>query len=82
METLQVNYKPEFREQLFAALKKFKPNEVQIIENNNVFEDEAFLKYKDYLHEQIKKIDSGESKMYSLDELDSMLEETISRYEN
>ena len=83
METLQVNYKPEFREQLFAALKAFKPNDVQIIEQkSDVFEDEAFINHRNYLHQQIKKIDSGESKMYSLEEVDAMLDETISNYEN
>lgn len=83
METLKIKYNPEFKDKLFATLNSFKPNEVQIVEkSNDDYDDEAFINHRNQLQLTLKRIDSGESKMYSLEELDALLEETISKYEN
>lgn len=83
METIQIEFQPNVREKLMNFLNTFSKNELHITENeNDVIEDEAFIKHRDRLHAIVKKIESGESKLYSLEELDAMLEETISKYEN
>lgn len=83
METITIEYQPNFKEKLMTFLNSFNANEVKVVNNNDeVIKDEAFLSHQKYLQETLKKIDSGETKMYSLDELDDYLENIISKYEN
>ena len=64
-------------------MNSFKSNEVNIIEDqSNVIKDDAYWEYRNRLHLEVEKIESGENKLYDIDELDTMLEETISKYES
>ena len=64
-------------------LNSFKSNEVHIIEDeSNVIQDDVYWEYRNRLHLEVEKIESGENKLYDIDELDAMLEETISKYES
>ena len=64
-------------------MNSFKSNEVHIIEDeSNVIQDDVYWEYRNRLHLEVEKIESGESKLYDIDELDAMLEETISKYES
>jgi hypothetical protein len=45
-------------------------------------EDLIVQNYKKTLLSEIEKIENGERKLYSFEQLDSMLEKTISRYES
>ena len=64
-------------------MNSFKSNEVHIIEDeSNVIQDDVYWEYRNRLHLEVEKIESGENKLYDIDELDTMLEETISKYES
>lgn len=77
METIKIEFQSSVKEKLIEFLNSFSKNELHIIE-----EDKAFIEHRDLLHLEVKKIESGESKLYDIDELDAMLEKTISKYEN
>ena len=47
-----------------------------------VEEDADFEKNKRMIQSRIDKIDSGKAKFYTIEEVDAILEETISKYEN
>ena len=83
METIQIEFQPNVREKLMNFLNTFSKNELHINQHDNeVIEDETFINYRNKLHLEVKKIKSGESKLFSFEELDAMLELTISKYEN
>ena len=64
-------------------MNSFKSNEVHIIEDeSNVIQDDVYWEYRNRLHLEVEKIESGESKLHDIDELDAMLEETISKHES
>lgn len=64
-------------------LNSFKSNEVHIIEDeSNVIKYNVYWEYRNRLHLEVEKIESGENKLHDIDELDAMLEETISKYES
>ncbi|MFK7032971.1 hypothetical protein [Flavobacterium oreochromis] len=77
METIKIEFNSSIKEKLMEFLNSFSKTEINIIE-----EDEQFLKTKKRVQESYEKLKSGKTKTYTLDELDSMLEETISKYEN
>ena len=57
METVTIEYQPNFKEELFAILNKLDSNVFKIIENkNDVFEDEAFINHRNFLHSTLKKL--------------------------
>jgi hypothetical protein len=83
METITIEFQPTVKEKVIAFLNTFSKNELHIIEENSPNEaDKSFVAYRDRLHLEVKRIASGESKTYDIDELDAMLEKTISKYEN
>jgi len=83
METIKIEFQSSIKEKLIELLNTFSKSELQIIEKDSpIIEDKSFLEYRDRLHLEDKKIESGESKLYDIDELDAMLEKTISKYEN
>lgn len=83
METITIEFQPTVKEKVIAFLNTFSKNELHIIEENSANEaDKSSVEYRDRLHLEVKRIASGESKTYDIDELDAMLEKTISKYEN
>lgn len=83
METIKIEFQPSVKEKLIEFLNSFSKNDLHIVEEDKAFgENKAFIEYRDLLHLEVKKIESGESKLYDIDELDAMLEKTISKYEN
>jgi hypothetical protein len=83
MESLHIKYQPKVKEKILAFLNSFSEQEVKIIKEDQavLVVNEEFEKYKLSLHREVEKIKSGESKIYDIDELDAMLEKTISKYE-
>ncbi|MEO8233995.1 MAG: hypothetical protein ABI549_01155 [Flavobacterium sp.] len=77
METIKIEFQPNIKEKLIEFLNSFSKNELHIIE-----EDNDFLETKKRLHESYQKLKNGETELYSIDELDAMLEKTISKYES
>ncbi|WP_428223465.1 hypothetical protein [Flavobacterium sp.] len=83
METIKIAFQPDIKDKLLALLQVFSKNELQIIEEDNqVNEDSSFLEYRNKLHKEVEDIKSGKSKLYDIDELDAMLEKTISKHED
>jgi hypothetical protein len=77
METIKIEFQPNVKERLMEFLNSFKSSEVHIIE-----EDKNFFETKKRVQESYDKLVKGESKLYDIDELDAMLDKTISKYEN
>lgn len=83
METIKIEFQSSIKEKLIEFLNSFSKSELHIIEEDSpIIEDKSFVEYRDRLHLAVQKIESGESKLYDIDELDAMLEKTISKYEN
>ena len=83
METIKIEFQSNVKEKLIDFLNSFSKSELLIIEEDSpIIEDKSFEEYRDKLHLAVKKIESGESKSRSLDELDAYLENIISEYEN
>lgn len=77
METIRIQFQPKLKEKILAVLNSFSKEEVQII-----FEDSLFEENQKRAQESHDKLSSGKSKLYDIDELDAMLEKTISKYED
>jgi hypothetical protein len=83
METIKIEFQSSIKEKLIEFLNSFSKSELHIVEeDSSIIEDKSFVEYRDRLHLAVQKIESGESKLYDIDELDAMLEKTISKYEN
>ncbi|NDP26191.1 MAG: hypothetical protein GZ087_02005 [Flavobacterium sp.] len=83
METIKIEFQSNVKEKLIGFLNSFSKDELNIIEEGSpIIEDKSFDEYRASLHLAVKKMESGESKLYDIDELDAMLEKTISKYEN
>lgn len=77
METLQIQFEPKNRTKVIEMLHSFPKNGVKILH-----EDPHFEENKRKLHLSYEKLISGKSKLYDIDELDAMLNKTISEYES
>jgi tyrosyl-tRNA synthetase len=76
MQSVHLNIQDSVYEQFLSFLGKFKNNEVIIIEDKNIEkEDINFIKDKMELHRIYDRYKSGNSKKYSQEEFESILEE-------
>ncbi len=76
MQTIRLRVNDKIIKNLMWFLGKFSKTEIQIIN-----EDTEFLAVQHYLQQELKRVENGEVKFISLDELDSNLESTIQNYE-
>ena len=77
METLTIEFQPNLKSKILEMLSTFTSTEVKIINNDPIFEAN-----KRKLKLVSDKIENGTAKFCSLEELDEVLEKTISSYEN
>jgi hypothetical protein len=77
MEAIRLEFQPEIKAKILEFLSTFSPDELKIVQ-----EDSEFLKNKRKLDASLAKIRNGTAKFYTLEEVDAILEETISKYEN
>ena len=77
METIRLEFNSDIKAKILELLSSFSSDELKIIK-----EDEEFLKNKEMIHSRIRKIDDGKAEYSSFEELDILLEETISKYED
>lgn len=82
MEAIRLEFQPEIKEKMLKLLSEFSPNELRIIEEDPDFVDPDFVKNKKKLEAAAAKIDNGTAKFYTFEELDEILEKTISKYES
>ena len=71
MKTLKLEVNNEIYDQLISILKQFNSKDLKVLTDNTFEED------KNYLKNQLKELDTENAKYISIDELDSILEETI-----
>ena len=77
METIRIQFQPNIKEKILKLLDTFSKEEVQIL-----YDDASFEENKKRVQASYKKLMSGESKLYDIDEIDDMLEKMISKYED
>jgi hypothetical protein len=77
METLRLEFQPNIKAKLLELLSSFSSDELKIEQ-----EDEYFISIKRELDASLEKIHNGTAKLYSFEELDAILEKTISEYES
>ena len=77
MEAIRLEFQPEIKAKILEFLSTFSSDELKIVE-----EDSDFLKNKRKLDDSLEKIRNGTAKLYSFEELDAILEKTISEYES
>lgn len=77
METLTIEFQPNIKAKILELLSSFSSDELKIVQ-----EDVSFLAIKKELNDSLEKINNGNAKLYSFEELDVILEKTISEYEN
>lgn len=81
MEAIRLEFKSEIKEKILEVLSSFSSDELKIVEEITFF-DPDFEENKKKLNTTYAKIKNGTAKFYTLEEVDAMLEETISKYEN
>jgi hypothetical protein len=77
MEAIRLEFQPEIKAKILEFLSTFSSDELKIVQ-----EDSEFLKNKRKLDDSLEKIKNGTAKLYSFEELDAILEKTISEYES
>ena len=77
METIRLEFQPKIKAKILELLSSFSSDELKI-----VHEDSSFEENKRKLQARAEKISSGTAQYSSFEELDILLEETISKYED
>lgn len=83
MESLHIEFQPKVKEKLLEFLNSFSKNDLKIIEDETSIEaTKSFKEHQQRLQLSLERLRSGESKLYDIEELDAMLEKTISKHEH
>jgi hypothetical protein len=77
MESIRLEFQPSVKAKILELLSSFSADELKIVQ-----EDPNFDENKRKLDIAYSKLKSGTAKFYTLEEVDAILEETISNYEN
>ncbi|MBC5836631.1 hypothetical protein [Flavobacterium muglaense] len=77
METIRLEFQPNIKAKILELLSSFSSDELKIVQENPEFEQT-----KNMLQSRIDKINNGTAVYSTFDELDVLLEETISKYED
>lgn len=77
MEAIRLEFKSEIKEKILELLSSFSSDELKIVQ-----EDPDFDENKKKLNERAEKITKGIAEYSTFEELDILLEKTISKYED
>lgn len=77
METIRIQFSSESKKRLLDFLKSFSESEIKIVQ-----EDPFFEQNKKMLVDELEKIEKGTAEYRSFEELNLVLEKTISKYED
>ena len=77
MEVIRLEFQPQIKDKILEFLSSFSSEELKIVREDPFFEEN-----KNKLEVSLEKINNGTAKLYTLEELDEILEETISKHEN
>ncbi len=75
MEAIKLEFQPEIKEKILKLLSSFSSDELKIIQEDS---DSDFDKNKKKLNERAEKIIRGTAQYSTFEELDILLEKTIS----
>lgn len=81
MEAIRLEFQPEIKEKILKLLSRFSSDELKIVEEDG-FVDPDFEENKRKLEIAYTKLKSGDEKVYSIDEADSILDDMFSEYDN
>ncbi|PXY43690.1 hypothetical protein [Flavobacterium hydrophilum] len=81
MEAIRLEFKSEIKEKILELLSSFSSDELKIVEEDTFYESD-FKENKRKLHERAEKITKGTAQYSTFEELDVLLEKTISKYED
>lgn len=77
METLTIEFQPNIKPKILELLSSFSPDELKIVQVGSDFDEN-----KRKLNIAYAKLKSGNEKMYSIDEVDAILDKTFSEYDS
>jgi hypothetical protein len=77
MATLRLKVSDKILDKVLWLLGQFKSEDLQIMETEQAFEEN-----KNYLENELARTNSTETKFYSIDEFDALMEKTISEHED
>ena len=77
MEVIRLEFQPQIKDKILEFLSTFSSEELKIVREDPFFEEN-----KNKLEASLEKINNGTAKLYTLEELDEILEDTISKHEN
>ena len=73
MKTIKLEISNKIYEKVLWLLEQFNPEDLKIIDDNKTI--------KNYLSKELETIDNGTAEFISLEELDKVMQERISKYE-
>ena len=77
METIRLEFQPNIKTKIQELLSSFSSDELRIVQ-----EDLDFDENKKKIAIAYAKLKSGTEKMYSIDEVDAILDKTFSEYDS
>ncbi len=77
METIRLEFQPNIKAKILELLSSFSSDELKIVQ-----EDPDFEKNKKKLDLELAKINNGAAEFCSADELDLMMDEIFTEYDN
>lgn len=76
MESIRLEFQPNIKAKILELLSSFSSDELKIVQ-----EDSGFDENKRKLEIAYAKLKSGNEKLFSIDEVDAILDETFSKYD-
>ena len=76
MATVKLKVNDKVLDKVIWLLRQFKQEDVEIIES-----DDSFEANRKYVHEELKRLEPVDSKSFTIDEVDEILENSIRQYE-
>jgi hypothetical protein len=77
METIRLKFNSNIKDKILELLSSFSSDELEVVQ-----EDFEFKKDRSMLQARVDKINNATAQFSTFEELDSRLEETISKYED
>jgi len=77
MATIRLNISDHLYDEFMQLLTRFRPEDVKVIDESMAYQDA-----RDYVTKELERLNAGNSKTYSLEDAERILNESISKYEN
>lgn len=74
LKTIKLEINDSIYNEVISLITKFNDKDLKITD--------YFLEEKKYLQNQLDQLERGEEELFDIEDLDSILEKTISKYEN